>query len=74
MVDSAERRCWCGHLERWHTLAGVCRWCARIELRRPQFSVMPRHAFATEIPDELRRQAAEAIKRELRVRTDTDES
>ena len=35
--DSTQRRCWCGHLERWHSLAGVCRWCARMELRRPQF-------------------------------------
>ena len=55
--------CWCDHLEGWHTFAGVCRWCAKMELRRPQFNFMPRHALATEIPEELRRQAAEAVDR-----------
>ena len=72
--DSTQRRCWCGHLERWHSLAGVCRWCARMELRRPQVNFMPRHAVATEIPEELRRQAAQAVERALRPRTDPDES
>lgn len=59
------RRCWCDHLERWHTFAGVCRWCAKMELRH-QANFMPRHTFATDIPEELRRQAAEAVERALR--------
>ena len=63
--DSAERRCWCEHLERWHSVAGVCRWCAKMELRRPNFNFMPRHAFALEIPEELRRRAAEAVANSL---------
>lgn len=38
-----------------------------MELRHPQFNFMPRHAFATEIPEEeLRRQAAEAVDRARR--------
>ncbi|MFB3061486.1 MAG: hypothetical protein ACE10C_08980 [Candidatus Binatia bacterium] len=36
-----ENRCWCGHLERWRSVAGVCRWWAKMELR-PQFNFMPR--------------------------------
>ena len=36
-----------------------------MELRRPQFNFMPRHAFATDIPEELRRQAAEADSKTL---------
>ena len=62
---SEEPRCWCGHLERWHNFAGVCRWCAKLELRQPQINFVPRHAFATELPEEMRRQAAEAIERAL---------
>ena len=54
-------RCWCGHLERWHSVAGVCRWCAKMELRRPQFNFSPRHEVATEIPWELQREAAAAV-------------
>ena len=61
-----EQRCWCEHLERWHSLAGVCRWCAKMELRHPQFNFMPRHPFATEMPVEMRRHAAEAIERAMR--------
>ena len=64
--DSEERRCWCDHLKRCHSVAGVCRWCAKMELRHPQFNFMPRHAFATEILEELRRQAAEAVDTALR--------
>ena len=63
---SEEKRCWCEHLERWHSVAGVCRWCAKMELRRAQFNCMLRHAFATEVPEELRRQAAGAIERALK--------
>ncbi len=63
--DSEERRCWCEHLERWHSVAGVCRWCAKMELRRPNFNFMPRHVFATDLPEELRRQAAEAVDKAL---------
>ena len=58
--------CWCGHLERWHSLAGVCRWCAKMELRRPQFNFMPRHTFATETPEDQQLKAAEAMGRALR--------
>ena len=61
-----EERCWCEHLERWHSVAGVCRWCAKNELRRPQFNFMPRYALATEMPEEMRRQAAEAVERALK--------
>ena len=64
-ITSVEPRCWCGHLERWHSFAVVCRWCARLELRRPQFNFIPRHTFATELPEELRRRAAEAVERAL---------
>ena len=35
-------------------------------MRRPKFNFMPRHALATEIPEELRRQAANAVDRALR--------
>ena len=65
MGNAEERRCWWEHLERWHSLAGVCRWCAKMELRHPQFNFMPRHLFATELPEEMRRQAAKAIERAL---------
>ena len=65
-ITSNETRCWCGHLKRWHNFAGVCRWCARLELRRPQLNFIPRHAFATELPDELRRRAADAVERALK--------
>ena len=58
-------RCWCGHLERWHSVAGVCRWCAKMELRHPQFNFMPRHAFATDVPEYLKRGAAEAVAQML---------
>ena len=61
------------HLERWHSVAGVCRWCAKMELRRPQFNFMPRHSFATDIPEELRRQAAEAVSKALGRTVDPDE-
>ena len=63
---SEEGRRWCEHLKRWHSLAGVCRWCAKMELRRPQFNFTPRHPFATELPEETRRRAAEAFERALR--------
>ena len=65
-TTSTEPRCWCGHLERWHNFAGVCRWCARLELRRPQFNFIPRHQFTTELPEELRRRAADAVERALK--------
>ena len=61
-----KKRCWCDHLERWHSVAGVCRWCAKMELRHPQFNFMPRHPFTTEMPEDLRRQAVEAVDRLLR--------
>jgi hypothetical protein len=32
-----------------------------MELRHSKFNFMPRHFFATEIPEELRRHAAEAV-------------
>jgi hypothetical protein len=50
-----EDRCWCGHLERWHHWTGICRWCARLELRRPEFNFVPRHGFATEIPERVKK-------------------
>jgi len=54
--NMGEQMCWCDHLERWHSVAGICRWCAKMELRCPQFNFMPRHPSATEMPEELRRQ------------------
>ena len=65
MANATERRCWCEHLERWHSVAGICRWCAKMEMRRLNFNFMPRHAFATEILEELRREAAEAVAKAL---------
>ena len=41
-------------------------WCAKMELRHPRFNFMPRHPFTTEMPKDLRRQAAEAVDRALR--------
>ena len=64
-TEEAAQRCWCGHLQLWHRLAGVCRWCAKMELRHPQFIFMPRHVFATEIPLEMHGRAADAVKRKL---------
>ncbi len=55
-----EKRCWCKHLARWHNFAGVCRWCARKELRHPEFNFMPRHPLATEIPEEVIRREMNA--------------
>ena len=61
--------------ERWgRNGAGVTTWkggtallaCAKMELRHPQFNFMPRHPFTTEMPENLRRQAAEAVDRALR--------
>ena len=49
-----DERCWCGHLKRWHHWMGICRWCAKLELRRPQINYMPRHPFSVRIPDKLR--------------------
>jgi hypothetical protein len=37
-----------------------------MELLRPLFNFMPRHAFATKMPEEMRRQAAEAVERALK--------
>jgi hypothetical protein len=37
-----------------------------MELRHPQFNFKPRHPFTTEMPEDLRRQAAEAVDRALR--------
>ena len=61
-----KKRCWCDHLERWNRFAGVCRWCAKIELRHPQFNFMPLPPFTTEMPEDLRRQSVEAVDRLLR--------
>ena len=36
-----------------------------MELRHPQFNFMPRHPFAVELPEEMRRGAANAIDRVL---------
>ena len=58
--SEVKKRCWCEHLERWHSQAGICRWCAKMELRHPQFNFMPRHEFATELPEELKQRAANA--------------
>ena len=52
-------------LETWHSVAGVRRWSAKMESSRPQFNFMPLHAFPTEIPEDLRRQSAEAVSRAL---------
>lgn len=66
-TDNPEtRRCWCGHLEPWHSRAGVCRWCAKMELRHPQFNFMPRHKFETEIPEVQKQRAADAVARLLK--------
>ena len=48
---------------------GICRWCAKMELRRPQFNFMPRHAFAPEIPEELIHRTANTIGRLMRGRS-----
>ena len=56
-----KKRCWCEHLERWHSLAGIRRWCAKMELIHPQFNFMPRHEYSTEIPEELKQRVANAI-------------
>ena len=60
-----KKRCWCEHLEGWHSQAGICRWCAKMELRHPQFNFMPRHEFSTKLPEELKQRAAKAIERLL---------
>ncbi len=73
MSKTSDEPCWCGHRKRWHNLAGVCRWCAKMELRHPNFNFMPRHAFATEVPEELRHQAAEAADRLLRESQEQDD-
>ena len=39
----------------------ICRWCAKMELRRPQFNFMPRHAFETEFPEKLIHKTVNAI-------------
>jgi len=59
------QRCWCDHLERWYSVAGMCRWCAKMELRHPQFNFMPRNPFTTEMPEGLRRQAADRALRRV---------
>ena len=46
-------------------VAGVCRWCAKMELRRPQFNFLPKHVFSPEIPVGQRINAAEAMNRAL---------
>ena len=68
-LNVKEERCWCGHLQRWHHWTGICRRCAKMELRRPQFNFMPRHAFAPEIPEELVHRTANAIGRLMRARS-----
>jgi hypothetical protein len=57
----SEERCWCGHLKRWHNLANLCLWCVKMGQRHPQFNFAPHHAFALEIPDEMRRAVGEAL-------------
>ncbi len=65
-AKSEEERCWCEHLKQWHRLAGICRWCAKMELRHSRFNFMPRHSFATGMPQERHGQAAGAFDRALR--------
>ena len=72
MKTASDERCWCEHLKQWHSVAGVCRWCAKMELRRPQFNFTPRHPFATELPEEMRRQAAIAFERAMKGLSDED--
>ena len=60
------KRCWCEHLEKWHSVAGVCRWCAKMELRHPQFNFTPRHVFAEEMPEEWLGDLAEAVSKALK--------
>lgn len=46
-------RCACGHLKHFHISQGVedvCRWCAKMELRHPQFNFTPRHKFMRQGP------------------------
>jgi len=57
----SESHCWCDHLERWHSVAGVCRWCAKMELRHPQFNFMPRHVFTIDMPEYMERDLAESV-------------
>ena len=58
---AAPLRCWCEQLERWHRVAGVCVWCARMEQRRPQVNFSPRYEFSIATPEYLDRRAAEAV-------------
>ena len=64
-AKSGEERCWCEHLKRWHRLAGICRWFAKMELRHSWFNFMPRLFFATGMPQEIHGQAAGAFERPL---------
>ena len=52
--------CWCGHQVRWHVMQ-VCRWCARMERRYPQWNMTPRHEIAAEMPESYREDAARVI-------------
>ena len=61
-------RGWCDHQEKWHSVAGICRWCAKMELRHPQFNFIPRHVFSEVMPEELRRGAVEAVSNALKKR------
>jgi hypothetical protein len=37
-----------------------------MELRHPQFNFMPRHTFATKLPDELKQLAANVVAKLLK--------
>ena len=51
--------CWCGHQVKFHHMQ-VCKWCARMERRYPQFNFMPRHEISARTP---RRIAAIALEK-----------
>ena len=51
--------CWCGHQVKYHHMQ-VCKWCARMERRYPQFNFMPRHEISARTP---RRIAAIALEK-----------
>ena len=56
--------CWCGHQVKFHHMQ-VCKWCARMERRYPQFNFMPRHKIATSVPRRYMVAAVEKLEESL---------
>ena len=50
----------CLHHRKWHVM-GVCRWCARMELRYPNANWMSGHEFVDD-PEVVRRILSEALE------------